>query len=267
MRDNPDALTVSASLDGIAAPSTGGGVIKRTFDAAAVNAIANHPEVRPWIGGEGELDTTETIANPANFALFGEGGGFMLLSRDQGIYEVHSLFLPEARRFSLSRMRAGLAYMFCQTDAFRLVTQVPDNHPAALALASKGGFRPWFRREDTPLGPSLFMLLDLDDWVQQTADLETDGHWFHDRIEHAKIAAQSDLPVHPDDPAHERAVGAAVRMIRAGNPGKGIATYNRWAASAGYAQITPVSFNPLVLDVVDALVTLNGAEMEVLQCR
>lgn len=275
MRDTPETLTEIASLDGTAAPlapATGGEVIsgsgvERTFDAEVFNEIANHPEVRPWLGGEGELDLTDTIADAGNFALLGEGGGFLLLLRDQGIYEVHSLFLPSARRYTLGRMRAGLAFMFCRTDAFRLVTQVPDNHPAAAALARKGGFRPWFRREETSLGPSEFMVIDLDDWVQGDASLTADGQWFHERLEAAKLAAGSALPTHPDDDAHDRAVGAAVRMMRAGNAGKGIGVYNRWAICAGYAQITPISYHPLTIDVVDAVVALDGGDLRVLQCR
>lgn len=241
--------------------------VKRTFDAARFNVIANHPDVRPWLGGEGEIDLTDVVGNPANFALAIEGGGFLLVARDTGIYEVHSLFLPEARRYSLGAMRSGMEYMFCRTDAFRLITQVPDGNTAAAALARKGGFRTWYRREHGAPGPSEFLVIDIDDWVQATPALEADGEWFHERLLAAKAAAGSERPVHAHEPAHERAVGAAVRMIRGGNPGKGVATYNRWASSAGYAALTIVSFNPFVVDAVDAVVEVRGAEMEVLLCR
>lgn len=272
MRDHSDIITDSPAESGTVAPAIGREVIsgpgvRRTLNPFNLNTVANHPDVRPWLGGEGEIDLASLIADPRNFALEINGGGFLLIAREQGIYEAHSMFLPEARRHTVSAMRSTLEYMFVQTDMFRLVTQIPDDNPAAASLASRGGFKPWFRREDTLLGPSEFVMLELDGWVQGNASLEADGDWFHERLLAAKFEAGSLLPEHAHDPAHERAVGAAVRMIRAGNTSKGVSTYNRWAVCAGYAPLTILSFNPVVIDVVDAVIGLRGNEMEVLACR
>jgi hypothetical protein len=268
MRDDTDTLNDRALADGIAAPlapATGEGVIevRRTLDAAGFNKIANHPEVRPWIGGEGEIDLTDTIADLRNHALQIDGGGFLLLARDQGVYEVHSLFLPEARRRSLAAMRSGMEYMFVETDAFRLVTQVPDSHRAAAALALRGGFKEWFRLEHSALGPSSFVSVELDGWIQGHSAFDAAGDWFHDKLREAK---GTDL--HADDAAHTRAVGAAVRMIFAGNAGKGVAAYNRWAVCAGYAPVQILSAAPLVVDVVDAVVQIGeDGDMAILSVR
>ena len=239
----------------------------RTFDASLFNTVCNHPDVRPWLGGEGEIDVTPIISNPQNYALFFGHGGFILEAGPGASFEVHSQFTPEGRRSSFEAMRAGMDYMFTRTNAVQLTTFLPDNNPAARGLALKGGFREWFQRANHPLGPGVQARIEIDAWIANTADLEADGELFHDTLEEAKAAIGSSLPVHPHDPVHERYVGAAVRMFSRGQCQKGQAIYNRWAANAGYAPITLLSETPPVVDVVDAIVTLGGEEIEVLQCR
>lgn len=242
-------------------------LLRRTLDASLLNRVVNDPAVRPFVGGEGDLDLSPFVADPENFALVTDGGGFLLIRHEPGIYEVHSQFLPEARRGSVRAMRDGFDYMFTRTDCERVVTQVPDNNPAAAALAKLAGFRPMFRREDAARGATLFMGLTCEEWAQGNRSLEADGEWFHRQLEEAKAAAGSSLPVHGHDPAHERAVGATVRMVRAGNARKGVALYNRWATFAGYAPLSILSERPVVIDVVDAVVGMANNEMEVLLCR
>lgn len=239
-------------------------MIRRTFDPEFLNSVVNHPEVRPFMApGTEPLDLTPVVSNPANFALVTEGGGFVLQCHEPGIYEVHSQFLPEHRgSHAVKAMRAGFDYMFTRTDCTRVVTQVPDNNDAAKGFARLARFRPMFRREQGLLGPTEYMGLGIEEWAQDNHSLEADGEWFHERLEAVKAG-----PIHAHDPAHERAVGAAVRMIRAGNSAKGVAFYNRWSRLAGYAPITLISTQPPVIDVVDAVVSLGDNEMEILLCR
>lgn len=240
--------------------------IRRTFDPAFLNEVINHPAVRPYMApGDEPIDLTPVVSNPANFALVTEGGGFVLHCHEPGIYEVHSQFLPDHRGGHAAKaMRAGFDYMFTRTDATRIITQVPDNNDAAKGFAKLAKFRPMFRREEGLLGPTEYMGLGIEEWAQDTLALEADGERFHSTLEKAKKRAGSDLVAHGHDPAHERAVGAAVRMIEAGNAQKGVAFYNRWARFAGYAPITLISTQPTVIDVVDAVV---NDEMEILLCR
>lgn len=242
-------------------------ILKRTFDPTFLNRVCNHPEVHPWLGKEGEIDLTASVLDINNFALVTDGGGFVLMCHEPGIYEGHSQFLPEGRRQTLRAMFDLLGYMFTRTDCHTILTQVPDNNPAAQALARKGPWREFFRREDTPRGPTSFMGVTIDEWAQWNGELEADGEWFHQALEAGKKAHGSNLPEHPHDPAHERAVGAAVKMIRAGNVEKGIGFYNRWANFAGYAPINLLSDQPLVIDVMDAVVGLDGNDLEVMLCR
>lgn len=240
-------------------------MIRRTFDPTELNSVANHPEVRPWLGGEGELDLTSLVMNPQNFTLMGSGGGFLLQRHDAGVYEVHSQFRPGTD--AMASMREGLDYMFCRTDCERLVTQVPDDNRSAKGLAVAAGFRGEFHRKGAFRGPTWFYSLTIEQWISHTPALEKDGEWFHRQLEEAKELAGSSLPVHDHDPAHERAVGAAVRMFCAGNHHKAVKFYNRWAQFAGYAPIALVSTQPAVVDVKDAVVGFSDEKMEVLLCR
>lgn len=244
----------------------------RTFDAAFLNGVINHPEVRPWVGGEAAINVAEIIANPSNVALVNDFGGFILIQHTPGSYEVHSQFLPEGRgRRSRDAMRDGLDYMFTRTNCEQVITQVPDNNRAAAGLARLAGFRELFRREGAARGPTSYMCLTIDEWAQGNPALEADGQWFHAAAESAVKSARPDLPDHPDDPAHNRAVGAAVRMIRAGNAAKGVAFYNRWALFAGYSPIRLISQQPPLLNMsehgLSFIVEVRDGNMEILLCQ
>lgn len=248
--------------------------LRRTFDPARFNEIANHPDVRPWLGGaDGPLDLSPVVGDPANVAFIGEGAGFICHKIGDGRYEVHSMALPEARGAgTIELVREGMRFMFCATDCTELVTKCPDGNAAALGIARASGFQEIFRREHCwpfrgdMVGVS-YQSITFDRWRARDPIIAERGDWFHAKLECAKLAKGSTLPVHAEDEAHDRAVGAAVLMVLAGNPRKAVWSYNRWAIFAGYAPIMLLSESPAVLDVADAIVTPNGAEMEVLLCR
>lgn len=245
--------------------------MQRTLDPTNFNTVCNHPEVRPWLAGEGTLDVSDHITNPYNFAFEIDGGGYILLNQGNGLYEVHSQFVPEARRYSMRVMRDAMDYVFTRTDCIALITQLPDNNPAATSLARKGGFKEWFRREETPLGPSEFAGLHIAEWAAANADLEADGEWFHQRCAEALAVARPDLPEHPEDKVHDRIVGAAVRMFRKGNSEKAALFYNQWAHENGYPPIALLTSNPPLIDMSEDgltfLVEVRDGNMDVLVCR
>lgn len=236
-------------------------MIRRTLDGRYLTDVANHPEVRPHLMGQGPLDLSELVGNPANIALQAEGGGWLLENKGGGTYEVHSMFLPQSRGAGVRKaLTAALEYVFTHTDCERLVTRLPKGNARAAALGRMAGFRPWFE-----MNGDQYARIELEDWAQSSHACRKAGEWFHDRLEAAKIAAGSPLEVHEDDASHDHAVGATVLMCKAANAIKGVRFYNQWAVVAGYAPVTLVSLNPMVIDVVDAV--LEGPDMEVLLCR
>jgi hypothetical protein len=249
-------------------------VLRRTFDAAQVNHVLNHPEVRPGLGGSDPLDATDLINNPANIALFNDLGGFIFTPLDADLYEVHTQFTPEGRGADLvTTTLEALRWVFTRTPAMQIVTKCPKSNPGALGLARAIGGTHLFDRNDAWAAPDgsltgvTYMGLTLDAWKRKDPVIADFGSAFHDQLERAKIANGSELAIHPDDEAHDRAVGASWLMVLCGNSRKAVWTYNRWALLAGYQTIELVSESPLVIDVRDALVTLENGAMEVLQCR
>jgi len=248
-------------------------LLKRTMDATFLNGVANHPDVRPALGGEGKLDQGPLLANPENVALEGEHGGFVAIKLAPGLYECHSMFLPEGRgKAAQAAMEEGLRYLFTQTDCGQVVTKCPETNGAAKGAARAMGFAPMFKLEKAwPVEGDLVgvevVTLTMHKWISRDAEVEAKGKWFHQRLEEFKIANGSQMPVHADCEAHDRAVGAAVLMMEAGNTMKAVAFYNVWARIAGYQPIRCISLNPPIIDVVDAIIGVNGTDMEVLLCR
>jgi hypothetical protein len=244
-------------------------MIERTFDAEFLNRICNLPEVRPGLGGEGYLDTSELVADERNFVLRTEHGGFILVPAGAGFYGVHTQFAAEGRgRHAIAAMQSGLDFMFTRTDCMVIFSHCPDNNPAALALAMKGGAKPWFRKEHDPkFGPGMVVRWDIMDWAMSTPELEDDGKQFHELLEAAKIQEGSPLPVHDDEPAHDRMVGAVSRMCHRGQARKGVILYNCWANAARYVPIALLADNPPLVDVVDGVVSIEGGAMKVLAVK
>lgn len=243
-------------------------MITRTMEAVFLNEVANHPSVRPRLGGLGLLDLAPLIENPANVTLVAEGGGWIFVAMIPGIYEVHTLFLPHGRGRKFVQAAAhGFRYMFTQTDCLEIVTKCPDDNPGASIASYHLGFRERFRREDAwvpGVGVS-YRVFSIDDWFVRDAECAHEGHEFHTMIEVAKRQMDSSLAAHPHDRAHDQAVGAAILMAKAGRIDKGMGFYNRWSIFAGYATIETVG--PNAVDVGDAIVEIGDGKLRVLKCR
>lgn len=240
------------------------------MDARHLNAVANDPDVRPLLGGEGSLDLTEVMADPRNVALQNEHGGFLFLKQDDGRYELHTMFRRSGRGRALLDAAAFAArYLFTTTDCTEIVTRCPEPNRAADFMVRRCGFRPLFERQGAWAGGAAirYFWLSFEDWRAQDPVIAAEGHTFHDLIEAAKRERGSELPVHPDDEAHDRAAGASVLMAKAGQARKAVATYNRWASLAGYAPIALLSDAPPIIDIQDAVLGLRDGALEVLLCR
>lgn len=71
----------------------------RTFDAGRVSYFANHPLVRPDIGGEPmpPLDFALAVEDDANQFLIGEHGCFVCVRTSPGAFDVCAFIMPEGR--------------------------------------------------------------------------------------------------------------------------------------------------------------------------
>jgi hypothetical protein len=115
-------------------------VVLRSFDADRLNSLVNHPSIRPFVGGKGELDLTRAVGLDCNYFLEGEHGGFFFEWSAPDTHEVHTFILPEGRgvwafEFALS----ARAYMAGVTEHLWTRVPVADRHTRIFTL--KAGFR------------------------------------------------------------------------------------------------------------------------------
>ena len=243
--------------------------MKRTLDATRLNEIANHPEVRPWLGGNGAIDLTAFASNPENFAFLSadEGGAHVFHKKALGFYEVHTLSLPEGRNRAMVNCRNGaFRAMFLTTDATEIVTLVPDGNKGAGVWANHAGFREVFRREGAfnlmgeKVGVS-YRSLTYADWVLWDKENRGDGEDFHAFIH------QYTPDDHGADPVHDAWAGATIDGCRQGNGAKCVGLYNRWTLHSGYEPISVLSLTPLCLDIRSAIIEVKADGLNVLSVR
>lgn len=242
----------------------------RTFDPALLNEIANRDDVRPFLGGSGELDLRLTVENPANFAFVNQYGGFVTIALMPGLYEVHTIFTPERDGVNeiLKLAAESQAFMFLHSDCMELITRVPEQNRPARILAVKGGFRPFAQQKDWEPGHDADVLrITLEDWILHAGPPRVEGWGFHAMLEERKKAQGSANKAHAEDERHDRYVGAALLMAKAGNILKGYMAYNRAAFIYGYQPVLLKSQTPPVVDMGDAIIGIEHGEVEVLLCR
>lgn len=249
--------------------------MRRVTDATFLNVVANHPDVRPFLGGgDGVLDLSGLVSSLANVTVQGEHGGFIAISQGLGVYDIHSLFLPDGRgREAMTLMREGLGYLFLRTDAVELTTRVPSNNASAKALAQLADFTVRFERFKCwpdiggPFDVATYGLT-IEHWAMKSHACFLAGERFHRDIAQAVTVFGGQMPAHSDDgPAHDHAAGAAYLMCLAGNAMKAEHFYNHWANGAGYEPLRVLSYAPLVIDAGYHVVgELHDGKIEVLSC-
>lgn len=83
-----------------------------------------------WIAQDDEPHAPLSAVFDRFVALENEHGGFLFFPKGEGVWEVHTLFLPTVRD-ALGHAKDAAKHMFARTDCDAIVTQVPaDNVPA-----------------------------------------------------------------------------------------------------------------------------------------
>lgn len=130
-------------------------MIHESRDAAFLNHVMNHESVKGDVslGYKGDLDASSLLSNPRNHFLATEFGGFLVLDNGNGVYEVHTQFLPGGRgKAAREAARESMEHMFLETDCMELITFCPTDNRKAINLAIYAGFTK--RRQQTELGVS-----------------------------------------------------------------------------------------------------------------
>lgn len=232
-------------------------MIQRQLDATLVNEILNDPYVRPDVApkGEGALDLTARVLDRRNYFLFAEHGGCAFYPLIPGVYEVHTQVLSDVRGdYTMRLALACMDYMFTATDAYEIVTRVPEGHIAAKAGALKAHMRYEFTRPKNcffreRLVDSNYYGVRIQDWAGFTESSEAIGEWFHRRLHEEALRLGITEPPHENDPNHNRYVGAAVAMFNNGLGIKAETFYNRWAAMSRHTPVKLISANTILTDI------------------
>lgn len=106
-----------------------------------LESVANHPRVYPYVSvkGCGEIRFRSIWADCV--ALQWDDGGFLFHRQDDGVYEVHTLFLPRAIDKD-AKAEEALRHMF-DGGARLIVTQVAKDLPHVRRFAKRHGFK-WY---------------------------------------------------------------------------------------------------------------------------
>lgn len=124
-------------------------MIRPTHDADLVNRVVNDPAVRPYLGGDGPLDMSEAVADPNNWFLMGDHGGFALIETSPHVREVHTFILKEGRG-KAARSAAAEGIAFAKENGVKaLWTRIPPKWPHIGAYAYGMGMRPTGETIDT----------------------------------------------------------------------------------------------------------------------
>lgn len=235
--------------------------VRLDTSAEHLNAIANHPEVRPFIGGgDGEVDVTPLLAD--SYFLVTDLGGFIFQRKFFGRYVLHTMFLPEGRGKHVAEVaKDAFLWMFTHTDAEEISTYTEHGRKEARPPRSMG-WRDWFE-DETYTHYRLNML----DWAPRAPRLLEWGEWFHETLDRAKAEQGATIPSHDEHEANNRYAGLALAMCVNGQAAKGVFFYNRWAEVAGFALAHFESESPLVINSIDALWAINGRNIEVTSCQ
>lgn len=118
-------------------------MLERSHDAAQINAVVNHPEVRPHVGAPeiGDLDLTELVARPEHWFLMGEHGGFMLGWSAPGVREIHTFVLPEGRGKWAEDARAAMLDYARDNGTQMLWTKIAEADRHVIRYARQGGMQ------------------------------------------------------------------------------------------------------------------------------
>lgn len=118
-------------------------MLERSHDAARINAVVNHPEVRPHVGAPeiGELDLTELVERPEHWFLMGDHGGFMLSWSAPGVREVHTFVLPEGRGKWAENARAAMLDYARDNGTQMLWTKIAEGDRHVIRYARQGGMQ------------------------------------------------------------------------------------------------------------------------------
>ena len=106
---------------------------------ALLEAVANHPRVRPYIGpGSEPCEAGESWQR--TIALEWDEGGVVFMREAHGQYSVHLVFLPHTKD-PAAKLAQALRHMFTQTDCLEVIGATPTRYRHVRKTATAAGLK------------------------------------------------------------------------------------------------------------------------------
>ncbi len=103
-----------------------------------LESVANHPRVRPYIGGEGEFRAGDSWAN--SIGLEWDCGGVVFMQEAPGIYSGHLVFARKTQG-ALEKVREAFAHMFDTVKARQIRADFPSHYAHVRRIVRALGMR------------------------------------------------------------------------------------------------------------------------------
>lgn len=112
---------------------------ERTEDVDFLVSIFTHPRIWPWVSEDGQRpEDYRPIIHPRVHYLRFDGGVIAFRAVGAVMYESHVAMLPGVRSDDFSR--ACIQWMWDNTEARKLVANIPARNRAAIAYARRAGY-------------------------------------------------------------------------------------------------------------------------------
>lgn len=235
--------------------------VKRDFSARRINEIANHPDVLPFVKGATQppVDLTPAVRNKGNVVLVGAHGAIFFHQIQLGLYEGHSMCLPEGRgHWMASFARAAMHFMFTRTDCLEIIGRCPN--PKVKALVRHLGWTKEFVNPNGWMIEGKFASADiyairLQDWLKTAPGLVERGLWFYDHL-NTELARHKRKPVVYGTEMDCRMAGLAVEMCFYGQTDKATIFYHRYAVLADRQPFRLLAREPVALDIDGVIIII-----------
>ncbi len=146
-----------------------------------LQSVMDNPDVKRWISQDHEMGEIPLAAIfDQGIGLEFPGGGFFFHRLGDGVYEVHTVFLPGSKGVA-EACQAAAVHMFGATECMRIVTKVAEDNIAARRLTEKTGFKhvrtqpQAFRRNGVDHDVRHYAW-DFDDWALAVGIRQAVGH-------------------------------------------------------------------------------------------
>lgn len=111
--------------------------MKRSDDPAFLEGVANHPRVRPYIGGDPSKPVKAGNSWARTVALEWPDGGVVFIAESPAVYSAHLVFARKAKD-PLPRCLEALSYLF-GLGASAVVADIPAGYRHVRRIARAAG--------------------------------------------------------------------------------------------------------------------------------